>query len=173
MNNDTKELNAELLTDETKTLVDSFTEIDKEYKDKLSQFYSDHSSELEKLEHLRMQRNKALDDAKQSLRSDAASHSYDDAKARIKFGPFIVQKKWTSWYVTEMFVGLVKSMGLYKSAVEHGVIEVKTEINSKQAEEWLRKNSLTKKFEACEDGKELTPAITGPKPVVAMGAEEK
>ena len=124
------------------------------------------------LDNAREEMNAALDEAKRALRTDAVDADYRKIKV-IKTGPFTVNKKWSGFYIVEMFTELAKGCGVYDAAVDEGVIQVSTTVSTKKAEEFLRKKSLDQKFKACVDGKELTPAVSGPKPIAAFGGIEE
>lgn len=169
---DERAINDKFLSNITKDQVQKFEEADRKFKEKFEEFWDTHADELEKLDELREERNKCLNDARNNLREDAKHVPYQDCK-KIHFHEFLVQKKWKSWFITDMFISICKNMNLYDSALAEGVIKVKTEVDTKLADEWIRKNSLEKALKPSEDGKELTPAIYGPKQVTEFGSEEK
>lgn len=163
-----KSLNEDVLSELTKAYVSDFEKKKKKYDALFAEFQEKHQDELLELDAAREEMNAALDDARRALREDAKQADYRRVK-RINFGGFRIQKKWSSHYIVEMFVELIKDHKLFDAAVDEGVISVKTEIDGDQAREFLRKNSLEEQFKVCIDGKELTPAISGPKPVAAFG----
>lgn len=169
---DKPNLNDEHLSEDTKKLVELFQAKQSVYQSQLNIFFDRHNDLLQSLDNSREDMNAALDDARRGLRADAERAPYTKVK-KIQFNGFKIQKKWTSWYIVEMFVSLVKNNGLYDAAIAAGAIVEKTEVDGKRAEEWLRQNSLTDQFRQCEDGKELTPSITGPKQVAAFGSAQK
>ena len=160
------------VTEDTKTAVRTFEAADAAYQSLFDTFQDEYQSALIQLDTAREERNAALDIAKKALRADAQAADYRSVK-ELRYGPFKVQKKWSGWYIVEMFVDLITQEGLYDAAVDSGVIRIKTEVDGNLAAEFLRSNSVEDKFKPCIDGKELTPAVTGPKPVVAFGGTEK
>jgi hypothetical protein len=167
-----KDFNAHVLSDDTKNKLATYHKSNAELQDALQDFFDNNSDELAVIDRLREDRNEALDTFKKALRAEAGEQDITEIQA-IVVDEFKVQKKWSSWYVVEQFVELAQGCGMYDSAVAEGVIQEKTEVNGKLAEEWLRKNSLTEQFELSLDGKELTPAVTGPKEMPPLGSEKK
>jgi len=172
MKKDSVNSNDEFLSDDTKKLVALFEQKEAIFQAKLNYFFDAYGDDLTALDNSREEMNAALDDARRELRADAERAPYTKVKT-IKFGGFSIAKKWSSWFIVDMFVSLVRNCGMYDSAVAEGVIQEKTEVNGKLAEEWLRKNSLTQQFRQAEDGKELTPAISGPKAIAPFGSPKK
>lgn len=169
-----KNQNEELLSPETLAKLKVYEEYNEKLQDIMAAFFDNNANEVEQIESARECRNEVLDDLKQSLRADALRMDITDEKQRrVVINGFKIQKKWSSWYVVEQFVAIAQAAGMYDSAVAEGVIKVITQVDGKLAPEWLRKNSLEGQFEAAEDGKELTPSISGPKDVMPLGAEIK
>jgi hypothetical protein len=161
--------NDELLSDTAKQKVAKFNEFKAQWDGLFQDFCDKHSSELQFLDNVREEMNTALDEAKRALREEAEKIPYNKVQ-KIYHGGFNIQKKWSEWYIVEMFLEMARNSGLYDAALAEGVIIEKTEINGKLAEPWLKKNSVHDTFQAALDGKELTPAITGPKPVLPFGS---
>lgn len=159
-------------SNEAQTLISQFQTSDQIFKEAWANFETKHQKELEMLEALREQRNVDLDEAKRVLREESFNADITQVKF-IEIGPFKVQKKESKWFIVEKFKSLLEDMGKYDAALSEGVIAEKIEVDYKTALAWLEKNSLTEKFLSCEDGKELTPAVSGPKPIPSFGAELK
>ena len=150
-----------------------FEQAEAAFKASLEAFERTHELELIALDKLREDRNAKLDEVKRALRAEAVDADITEVKF-IKIGKFSVQKKWTHYYSPEKFVALLKDKGLYDSALSAKIVAEKIEVAKfEQAEAFLKTEGVAKDFEECEDGQELTPAITGPKPVPAFGAEQK
>jgi len=164
-------MNDNVLSDDTKAKVSNFEASRDKFNKLVTEFFDNHGDELQAMDAAREEMNASLDEARRALRDDAENIPISKVKF-IRCGDFEVQKKWSSWYIVEMFVSMAKNCGMYDSALAEGVIEEKTEVNGKLAETWLKKNSLEKKFASSLDGKELTPAVKGPKPVVAFGSAQ-
>lgn len=161
-------INADVLSDLTKARVLEFEAKKSHYDAIFQQFQDAHQAELMQLDNAREEVNASLDVAKRAMRDDAVEADYRRIK-RIKFGSFSVVKKWTSFYIVEMFVDLLRERGIFDAAVDEGVINVTTHIKATLATEFLRKNSLENEFKVCMDGKEQTPAVTCPKPIAGFG----
>ncbi len=161
---------------ETQDRVVEFENADQVYKVAVEEFETRHQQELEQLEQLREERNSRLDVARHALRQDADEASIDEVKF-FRVGPFSIQKKWTSFYNPEKLAAQLKDTGLYDLAIAHGVVIERVEVGKfEQVKSFLERQNdkdLRRKFESCEDGHELTPAITGPKPAVGFGGEKK
>jgi len=164
--------NDKFLSDETKDKVRRFNELQSQWQELFQDFCDKHGNEMQFLDNVREEMNTALDEAKRAVRADAENTPYSKAKS-IVFEGFLAQKKWSSWYIVEMFIELARNSGLYDSALAEGVIVEKTEVNGKLAEAWLKKNSVFDTFQAALDGKELTPAVKCPKPILPFGSPAK
>ncbi len=166
------------LSQDTKNNVLAFIEADKAFSAKLEAFLAKHSEELLELDNLREKRNVKLDDAEQGIRRDAdlaprAKFNEKDGAPSISYGPFTVVKKLKEWFIPETFIALAERSGVHKSMVDSGAIQIKTEIDFDNACEYLRKNNMEKTFAAAKDASEMTPAISGPKPIPPFGAQAK
>ena len=166
---DTSNTNDNVLAEDTKAKVRLFSDSKTKFNGLIADFFENHADELQALDETREEMNAALDEAKRALREDAENVPISRVKF-IRYDNFEVQKKWSEWYIVDMFVAVAKGCGMYDQAVADGIIEVNTVVNGKKAQAWLKKNALAKKFAASLDGKELTPAITGPKPAVPFGS---
>lgn len=164
--------NTEFVSDLTKNKIDDFSEKETYFQKLFADFQDEHQDALMQIDTAREAMNAALDDAKRGLREDATKADYRQVK-KIKIGRFSVAKKWSSWYIVEGFVDIIKELNLFDAAVDEGVIKIETKVDGKLAPEFLRKNSVESKFKMVEDGKELTPAVTCPKPTAAFGAALK
>lgn len=167
-----KDQNTEYVSDLTKNKIADYEEKSRTFKTLFGYFQDEHQAALMQVDDAREAMNAALDDAKRGLRDDAVKADYRKIK-KIKIGAFSVAKKWSSWYIVEGFVDIMKELGLFDAAVDEGVINVETKVDGKLAPEFLRKNGVEPKFKIVEDGKELTPAVTCPKPTAAFGAALK
>lgn len=164
---------AKLLSPDTNDALAEFKKADEKFQKALTDFYSDHEKEIEYLEKLRETRNKFLDATKRGMREDARAVDITETKT-IKAAPFTVQKKWSPRYIPEMFVEFCKNQGIYDEAVEGGIIKIVTTVpNFKSAKSWVQSKEADDLFQQAEDGLELTPSVTGPKPVPPIGAELK
>jgi hypothetical protein len=161
---------------DTQAMVVEFENADQAWKAAMLEFETAHRAELEQLEKLREERNSRLDEARHYIRRDAEEAPIDEVKG-FKVGPFTVQKKWSAFYNAEKLVAQLKDGGLYDVALSHGVVCERVEVGRfdqiKAFLENQRDKDLIRKFEGCEDGKEMTPAISGPKPAVGFGGESK
>lgn len=167
-----RDFNSHVLSDDTNSKLQSYHKANADLQDAMQSFFDNHTDELAMIDRLREDRNEALDSLKKALRAEAQEQDITEIQA-IVIDEFKVQKKWSSWYVVEQFVELAQACGMYDSAVAEGVIREVTQVDGKLAEEWLRKNSLIEKFSIALDGKELTPAVTGPKEIPPLGSEQK
>lgn len=161
-------------TQYVQTAVGKFEAADSQFKTAWSEFYDRHQTELDNLDQLRESRNVALDDATKVLRDEVKRLDIKFFKT-VKYGPFQVSKKVGSdTFRAVEFVNLAKTLGFKKAMEDEGAIATKVEINFDAAKEFLKKNSLEDKFATTlEGGEELTPAVTGPKPVPGFGQETK
>lgn len=164
--------NDHLLTESTKQKFENYLEKNAVLAGYMEAFFDNNSDELAIIDAKREDRNDALDDVVKALRAEASEMDITEVQ-KVVLGPFKVQKKWSSHYIVEQFVELAQACGMYDSAVAEGVIREITQVDGKLAEEWLRKNSIEANFEAALDGKELTPAVSGPKEMPPLGSEKK
>jgi predicted AlkP superfamily phosphohydrolase/phosphomutase len=157
---------------ETKTKVDAFDTADSTYQTAWDAFEEKYQAELDELDKLREDRNAKLDVAKRALRDEASEMDISVVKF-IKMGAFSVQKKFSKWY-SEKAIGFLKEKNLWDSALTAKVVEEKvTFAEFEKVQDFLTREGVLKEFEECEDGKELTPAVTAPYPVPAFGAQAK
>lgn len=159
---------------DSQRIVDDFLKSDNAYKDTYAEFADRYATEIAQLEQLREDRNVKLDAAGKILRDEATRLDPKRYKT-FRVGPFQVSKKFTSdSYRAVEAVKLAKSLGVLKPMEDEGAIATKIEINFEAMKEFLKKNSLTDKFATTlEGGTEMTPSITGPKPIPAFGTEVK
>ncbi len=158
---------------ETQAKIRAFVQADKEFKAEWEQFELRAQQHLEYLDKLREERNAKLDDAKRSLRAETQDLDITVHKS-VKAGPFTVQKKWSSFYQPEKLVAGLKTKSLYDSALSSRIVREKIEIASfEEVQNFLKVEGVLADFEDCEDGIEQTPAIYGPKPILAFGVEAK
>lgn len=163
------DINIECVSDCTKKLIADYEARAEEFQLIFKEFQERHQQELMNIDNVREELNVVLEDAKKSLREDAKLADYRKIQ-RIKVGLFSVAKKWSSWYIVEGFVEIIKELGLFDAAVDEGIINIETKVNGKLAVEFARKNGIEDELRPVQDGKELTPAVTCPKPVAAFGA---
>jgi hypothetical protein len=131
------------------------------------------SAELQYLDSLREDRNAKLDEAKRAIRTESVEADITENKS-LRIGTFSVQKKWSNFYTPEKFVALLKDKGLYDGALSAKIVAEKIEIAKFDvAKQFLENEGVLTDFEECEDGQELTPAVSGPKPIPPLGAELK
>lgn len=160
------------ISESTQTRIDAFEQADKAFRAAWDDFEQKHQQELEYLDKLREERNVRLDEAKRVMRDEAAELDITKVKF-LKAGPFSVQKKWSGFYLPEKFVAMLEGRHLYDQAVAEGAVREITEVPFEKAKAFLESKGLRDDFAECEDGKELTPAVTGPKPIGGFGAESK
>lgn len=159
------------LSEETTKAIQDYEALDRQFKDAWSVFEQAHRTELEHLDQLREARNAALDQAQRALRSEAQDPSC--TVRSISAGPFQVVKKKTEFYDADMFIARLHERELYDAAITEKAVIERIEIDYKEARNFLKGRSLLDDFEDCEDGAEMTPAVSGPKPVPGFGAETK
>lgn len=160
-------------SDKVKEKVGIFGQSDAAFKAAWDSFEQRHATELAQLEKLREERNAKLDDARRALREEAVEADITRVK-EIRIGPFVVNKKWHAFYIPEKLAAKLESRDLYDTATSKNVVAEKIEIAKYDVvKQFLQDLGLVKEFEDCEDGQELTPAITGPKPISPFGAEYK
>lgn len=160
------------LSADTKNAVDAFELKDAELQKLLQEFRDKHEAELEELEKLMESRNSALDNAKRKLREEAFSLPYPDVKS-VVCGPFRVVKKWSASLLKEMFLEKLEIKNLTQKAKEAGAIVETVEIPYEEAKAFVKAHGIEKEFLPCEDGKELTPMVFGPKPLSPLGTPQK
>lgn len=161
-------------TQDAQNIINKFQTLDTQFKAAWGEFYERFQTELDQLDQLRESRNVALDEAGKMLRDEATRLDINRYKS-FKFGPFQVQKKVGSdSFRAVEFANLAKTLGFKKQMEDEGAIATKVEINFSAAKEFLKKNGLEDKFATTlEGGAEMTPAVIGPKPIPALGAEFK
>lgn len=160
-------------SDEAKAKVEAFELSDKAYRSAWDQFEQAAQQQLDYLDKLREDRNAKLDDAKRKLREEASEADITTVKS-VKLGPFNAVKKWSNFYNPEKLVAGLKAKGLYDMAISAKVVAEKIETAKfDEVKNFLTAQGIVKDFEDCEDGNELTPAVSGPKPVPPFGAEQK
>ena len=161
----------------------AFEAVDKEWQEKWGAFYQQNEKALDELDQLREKRNIALDEVRRAAAAEAETLDIEK-HPNFKVGRFSVQKKNTKWFIAEAFVAHAKELQVYDSLVQKGAILVKTEIPYKEAKTVLedmpfkdpetgKDGTLLDQFIFCEDGKEMTPAVTSPKNIPPIGAEYK
>lgn len=161
------------ISQDTKDKIKTFEEADTAWKTAWERFETAHQEEMENLEKLREERNVRLETARKMLRTEAQELSYEDVKS-VKEGRFRAQKNWSRFYSPEKFVAMVRDKGLYDEAVAHNIIVVTTSVaDFQEVKGFLEAKGAVKDFEECEDGRERTTAIFGPKPIPPLGAEFK
>lgn len=161
------------VTDDAKQKVATFEQSDSAYKAAVDAFEAAHATELATIEKLREARNGALDDAVRVLRTEAAEANIAVVK-RFTIGPFTLQKRWSDFFVPDKLVPMLKDRKLYEHALNAKIVAEKVEIAKfAEVKGFLKAHNIETDFEICEDGQELTPAVSGPKPVLGFGVEAK
>lgn len=161
------------LTQETKDKLQEFETADAAWKAAWEQFEAEHQAALEHLERLREERNVKLEAARKTLRGEVQDLSYDDVKS-VKDGRFRAQKNWSRFYSPAKFVAMIRDKGLLDDALSNKIIIVTTTVaDFEETQHFLEQRGILKEFEECEDGKEKTVSVFGPKPVPPLGAEYK
>jgi hypothetical protein len=161
------------LAQDTKEKLQAFETADAAWKDAWEQFETAHQQELDKLEQLREERNVRLEDAKKTLRNEVQDLNYEDIKS-VKEGRFRAQKNWSQFYSAEKFVAMVREKGILDDALTNRIIIVTTTVaDFKEVKNFLEARGIVKDFEECEDGREKTTSVYGPKPIPPLGAEFK
>lgn len=163
-------LKAAPLSKETREKIQKFEKAQKQFRELWTKFEELYSEELEHLEQLREERNFLLDEAVRALREDAESLDPRNVKV-VAAGQFQATKRWRPFYNPEMFVSICRQLGLEEEAVSLGIIKWSVSVDYKKAKRWIEERKLEKKFKAAEDGKEMSVAIKGPKPVPSLGEE--
>lgn len=157
---------------ELQTKLDLFEGLDKAYKAQYDAFYQKNAAELDSLEDLREKRNIALDELKRASRDEVGALDITQYKS-VRVGRLSVTKPETKFFIPEAFVATADQLGLYDRLVEKGAIIEKIEVPYKEAKAALEELKQVDNFLHCEDGKELTPTVTGPKNIPPFGAEYK
>jgi len=161
------------LSQDTQDKIKAFEEADSAWKAAWEKFETTHQTELENLEKLREERNVRLESARKMLRTEVQELSYEDVKS-VKEGRFRAQKNWSRFYSPEKFVAMIRDKGFYDEAVAHNIVIITTSVaDFQEVKSFLEARNIDKDFEECEDGKEKTTAIFGPKPIPPLGAEFK
>lgn len=157
---------------DTKIRIEKFEEADLDFKKEWEQFESTHEYELEHLERLRDKRNAALDEARRSLRAEF--ELVDSMRLTTTEGPFRIQKRFSDYYIPDKLVSMLKTAGLYDTAVKANIISIKIETAKyDEIQNFLRLHGAEKQFACCEDGVDSAIAIGGPKQVPPFGSELK
>jgi hypothetical protein len=150
-----------------------FEQSDSAFKAAWGTFEQKMAVELQYLDGLREDRNAKLDEARRAIRADATEADITENKS-LRIGTFSVLKKWSSSYTPEKLVPLLKDKGLYDGALTAKIVAEKIEIAKFEVvKQFLDNEGVLKDFDECEDGYELTPAVSGPKPIPPLGAELK
>lgn len=161
------------LTSDTKDKLQEFEDADAKWKEAWEKFETEHQAALEKLEALREERNVKLEAARKTLRNEVSDLNYEDIQS-VKEGRFRAQKNWSKFYSAEKFVAMIRDKGLYDEALAHKIIIVTTSVAEfEEVKNFLDQRNIVKVFEECEDGKEKTTSIYGPKSIPPLGAEYK
>lgn len=157
---------------ETKDKIKAFEDADSLYKEEWEKFEQANATYLEYLDRLREDRNAKLDDARRLLRQE--TEMFDDNRCVNKIGPFVVQKKWSEFYMPEKTVALLRDHGLLDSALSSKVVSIKVETERFEVlNKFLIEAGVAQDFEVAEDGCPAHTAVQGPKPVPPFGAELK
>lgn len=150
-----------------------FEEADQAYKQAWEEFETQNQTYLDRLDKLREDRNVKLDEVRRILRAEAEALDITKNKS-FKEGKFSVVKKWSSFYQPQKLVAGLKDRGLYDSALAAKIVAEQIVVAKfEEVQNFLEKHNILRDFEDCEDGEELTPAVTGPKPVQVFGSETK
>jgi hypothetical protein len=157
---------------ETEKKIEAFIKADSAFKDTWEQFEQKHSQELERIEQLREERNARLDEVRRSIRDDIQES--DIATRALKSGPFTATKRWQSFYVPEKLVAKLEDKGMLDIAFSERIVARKIEVEKFDIVfQFLERHGLIKEFEDCEDGREMSAAVGGPKPIAPLGTELK
>jgi hypothetical protein len=153
--------------------VSDFEIADDKYKTAWEAFETQNATMLAALDKLREDRNNKLDEATRALRTEAEALDISAVK-RLTIGRFIVQKRWSDFYIADKLVPMLKDRQVYDHAINAKIVAEKVEVAKyNEIKTFLKAHGLEKDFEVCEDGEELTPAVTAPKPIPTFGAESK
>lgn len=161
------------LDDDTKKKIQEFEEADAAWRQAWESFEREHELVLITIERLREERNVKLEEARKALRNEVQELNYGDVKS-VKDGRFRAQKNWSSYYSAEKFVAMIQEKGLYDEALANRIIIITTTVaDFEETKNFLEQRGLATEFEVCEDGKEKTTSIYGPKAIPPLGAEYK
>ncbi len=161
------------VSEKTKTSIDEFSKSDDEFKKRLAAFEEAHTTELEQIDQLREDRNAKLDVAVRDLRTEAQTVPYTLTRS-LAHGPFSVAKKWSSFYIPERFLAIADELGVTTKLKEAMLIKIVPVVEKMDmVKKWLEENKLVEHFVEAEDGGELTPAVSGPKPIPGFGVQSK
>lgn len=160
-------------SNETQACIDGFEAADQIYKQALEAFEARVQTELDHLEKLREDRNEKLSTARRLLRVEAEALDITQVKT-FKVGRFTVQKKWSSYFIPEKLWTMLYDRGLLDDAIAQKIISTQI-VTAKfpEVKAFLEKTGRAKEFEVCEDGAEISPAITSPRPLSGLGEEVK
>lgn len=161
-------------TQDVRNSIAKFETLDAQARSAAEELYSKYQTEIDQLNNLIESRNVALDESNKLLRSEVTRLDGDKFKT-VKFHAFQVsKKKGSDFYGAAEFVDKAKAEGVKKKMEDEGVIATKIEINYDAAKEFLKKNGLEKSFAgALHEGADLTPAVSGPKPLALFAQEIK
>jgi hypothetical protein len=158
---------------ETFKKIDDFSKADEEFKTAWDTFEQKYSMELEYLDKLREERNVKLEVAKKALREEVGEADITKIKS-AKAGPFVAQKKWQSYYAPEKLLARLRDKGLLEAALNQKIVVKRIDTgNFEVVKQFLQDYEIDKEFEDCEDGREMTIAIYGPKAIAPLGTEQK
>jgi hypothetical protein len=153
--------------------VNGFELADRAFKTAWEKFEQEHFSDLQFLDKLREERNAKLDSARRALRSEAEEVDITQVKY-LRTGMFSVAKKWHKFYIPEKLVARLEAKDLLDTAFKEKIVAQKIEVEKfETVQAFLERHRIKKDCEDCEDGQELTPAVSGPKPIPAFGTEAK
>lgn len=155
-------------------IVAKFETLDQQIQDRKVEFYERHSTEIDQLNALAESRNVALDESAKALRTEVERLDPEKFKTVDYHGFRVSKKKGSDYFGPVEFVGKAKAEGVKAKMEDEGVIKTKIEIDFAEAKEFLKKNGLTDKFASTlHEGGDLTPSVTGPKPVALFFQEMK
>ena len=160
------------ITPDTQDKITKFELADATFRKSWDDFEQQAKQFLDYLDKLREERNVRLDEAVRALRTEAEGLEIIDVKS-IKAGPFFVQKKQSPSYLPWRFIEILREKNLYNRAKDEGAIVEVTEIPYAKAKDFVNRLKLESSFAEAEDSKELTPAVSGPKPIPPFGVESK
>jgi hypothetical protein len=161
---------AQQVSQETQKALDDFTAADAAFSERWSLFEQEHAREMEELDRLREARNAALDTATRAVRTEADLNSKSKS---FSVSGFTAQKKESKFFNPDMFIARLHERDLYDKAKTAGAIVESVEVKYAEAKAFLDREHVASDFEDCEDAKDLTTAISGPKPVGAFGSQMK
>lgn len=158
---------------DAKSRIDAFTQADSAFRSAWQLFEQQHAAELDYLDRLREERNAKLDEARRILREEAMEADITQVKY-ISAGPFTVQKKWHGFYIVEKLMAKLEARNLLDTAFAERILVKKVEAGKyDEVHDFLQVQGIDGAFEDCEDGEEMTPAVSGPKPIGPFGAEQR